>query len=489
MKKYQFWFIVGTQHLYGEKIFASINDHAKEMAEYLNINTKIDADIVFKQIVKTSDEIYEVMEEANQHKDCAGVITWMHTFSPSKMWIKGLNILQKPLVQLHTQYNQEIPFEEIDMDFMNLNQSAHGDREHGFIHAVMRRPRKVISGYYKNERVVLRIEKWMRSAVGVAESRKLHVVRFGDNMRNVAVTEGNKVSAEIKFGWSVNGYGIGDLAEQLKHVTQLEIREQMDKYKQFYELDTSDLSSVEYQAKIQVAMRQFLDQRNAKAFTTTFEDLHGLNQLPGLAVQDLMREGYGFGAEGDWKTSALLRVMNSMSVGLDKGNSFMEDYTYHLPYNEELVLGAHMLEVSPSIAKTKPVVEVHPLGIGSKNDPARAVFDAKEGKAIQASLIDLGNRFRLIVTDCIAVEPKADMPKLPVARAMWKLLPNFEVATEAWLLSGGAHHTVMSYDLDVDVLRDYADMMDIEFVHINKDTKIETLREQLIIKDIIYKFK
>ncbi|QMS85783.1 L-arabinose isomerase [Candidatus Xianfuyuplasma coldseepsis] len=489
MKKYTFWFVVGTQHLYGHKIFKIIEKRADEMAEFLSLKFKGFATIEFKSLVKTSDEIYQVAKEANHNDDVVGMITWMHTFSPSKMWIHGLNVLQKPMLQLHTQFNKEIPWDDIDMDFMNLNQSAHGDREHGFIYTRMRKYRSVVSGYYQNEDVIADIERWLRASIGVFESQQLNVVRFGDNMRNVAVTEGNKVSAEIDFGWSVNGWGMGDLVKFVNDVSQNEIREQLDKYKKKYQMDTTNNDSIKYQAKVQVALRKFLKQQQSCAFTTTFENLTGLEQLPGLAVQDLMDEGFGFGAEGDWKTAAMQRIIYLMSIGTSQSCSFMEDYTYHLPDNNETVLGAHMLEVSPRIASTKPQIQVHPLGIGGKDAPARVVFDAKAGSAVQVSLIDLGDRFRLIAADCNAVEPLEKMPKLPVAQAMWTLEPNFKVGTEAWLIAGGAHHTVMTYDIDAKVLELFANMLDIEFVHITNDTTIQRLRNELRWNETGYKLK
>lgn len=489
MKKYTFWFVVGTQHLYGEKIFSIIEERADEMATFLSLKYKGFANIEFKSLVKTSDEIYQVAKEANANDDVVGVITWMHTFSPSKMWIHGLNVLQKPILQLHTQFNKEIPWDDIDMDFMNLNQSAHGDREHGFIYTRMRKYRTVVSGYYQNDDVVANIANWLRASIGVYESKRLHVVRFGDNMRNVAVTEGNKVSAEIDFGWSVNGWGIGDLVKLVDGVSQNEVREQLDKYKKKYKVDTTNNTSIQYQAKVEVAIRKFLQSQKAHAFTTTFENLTGLDQLPGLAVQDLMDEGYGFGAEGDWKTAAMQRIIYLMSIDTPQSCSFMEDYTYHLPDNNETVLGAHMLEVSPRIADTKPQIQVHPLGIGGKDAPARVVFDAKEGAAVQVSLIDLGDRFRLIVAECEAVTPLEKMPKLPVAQAMWTLKPNFKTATESWLLAGGAHHTVMTYDVNAEILELFANMLDIEFVHISDDTTIRTLRNELRWNETGYKLK
>ncbi|MFP4286938.1 MAG: L-arabinose isomerase [Candidatus Izemoplasmataceae bacterium] len=487
MKKYTYWFVVGTQHLYGESIFNTIIERAHEVVKTLNDAVSDYATIEFKQLLKTPDEITELAKALNDEDDVVGLITWMHTFSPSKMWIRGLNLINKPILHLHTQFHKEIPWNEIDMDFMNLNQAAHGDREHGFIYTRMNKPRTVVTGHYTNERVLNRIKNWVRSAAGSHESHRLNVVRFGDNMRYVAVTEGDKVDAEMTFGWSINTYGIGDLVEKVNSVTQNEVREQMDKYKKRYAFNEDDYEAIEYQAKIEVAIRKFLDEKDAKAFTTTFEDLHGLKQLPGLAVQDLMYEGYGFGAEGDWKTAALLRLVKLMANGNGKGNSFMEDYTYHLEDDNELVLGAHMLEVCPSIATDKPKIVVHPLGIGGKNPPARAVFDAKSGKAIQITLVSLGSHYRMIVSDCDAVKPLQNMPNLPVARAMWALKPDFYTATEAWILAGGAHHTVMSYDLDADILRDFAESLGIEFIHINQDTTINNLKQTLLTNRYIYK--
>lgn len=487
MKRYQFWFVIGTQHLYGEAIFDTIADRGKKMAETLSEAVHPFAEVHFKTLLKTSEEIDQLFKEANHDDKVAGIITWMHTFSPSKMWIKGLKRLQKPILHLHTQFNEQIPWDSIDMDFMNLNQSAHGDREHGHIHTRMHIPRKVVSGYYKDEKVLDKIRNWTKSAAGVLESRQLNVVRLGDNMRNVAVTEGDKVSAEIAFGWSVNTYGSGDLSTKIQNVTQNELREQLLKYEKRYQMHTDNDASVEYQAKLEIGIRKLLEDNNAKSFTTTFEDLNGLNQLPGLAAQDLMYEGYGFAAEGDWKTAAMLRVMKLMANGEGGGNSFMEDYTYHFENDKGYVLGAHMLEVCPSIAAEKPKIEVHELGIGGKAAPARAVFDAKAGPAVQVSLVDLGGRFRMIVTECEAIKPLKAMPNLPVSRAMWLLKPNFSVATEAWIHAGGAHHTVMSYDLDVEVLRDFAQMLKIEFIHIGADTDVETLKKELKWNDVSYR--
>lgn len=489
MKEYKFWFVTGSQHLYGEETLEQVDCHSKKMVEGLEHASSIPGKVVWKSVVKTSAEILKVCEEANNDPTCAGIITWMHTFSPSKMWIRGLKILNKPMLHLHTQFNRDIPWDEIDMDFMNLNQSAHGDREHGFIGTRLRIDRKVVAGYWGEEKTQKRIGDWMRSAIGFQESKKLNVVRFGDNMREVAVTEGNKVSAQIQLGWSVNGYGIGDLAERINLVSNQEVQEQMDVYAERYQIDDMADEAIQYQAKIQVALQKFLEEYNAGAFTTTFEDLHGLKQLPGLACQDLMNLGYGFGAEGDWKTSAMTRIMKIMASGLKGGTTFMEDYTYNLEPGNELILGAHMLEVCPTVAFTTPRIEVHPLGIGGKNDPARIVFDGAKGDAIQVTLIDLGDRFRMIVNDVKAVEPVKPMPKLPVARVMWKPLPNFTTAAEAWILSGGAHHTVLSYVLTAEHMRDFAEMAGIEFIYIGAETNIADLKRELLYNDVIWKLK
>lgn len=479
MKRYRYWFVVGTQHLYGSEIFNTIEERAHQMVKTFNQTTQPFADLEFKALLKTPEEITALMQEANHTEDVAGIVTWMHTFSPSKMWIQGLALLQKPILHLHTQFNDEIPWDTIDMDFMNLNQSAHGDREHAHIYTKLRKPRTIVSGHYKNPYVLKQLKRFTRVAAGMMESRSLKVLRFGDNMRHVAVTEGDKVSASIQFGWHVNTIPVGDLAQEVQRVSQNEIREQMTRYEQRYTMQAENVEAVRYQARLQVAIRKLLTQHNAKAFTTTFEDLHGLEQLPGLAAQDLMLEGYGFGAEGDWKTAALLRIMKIMSNGDAQGTSFMEDYTYHFANGEGLVLGSHMLEVCPSIAQSKPRIEVHPLGIGGKSDPARLIFEGKAGDAIQASLVDLGDRYRLIVTDCEAITPLKKMPKLPVASAMWRLKPDFSTATEAWLYAGGAHHTVMSYDINATMLEMFSELMEVEFVHIHQNTQFSQLKQQL----------
>lgn len=489
IKNYQFWFVTGSQHLYGEDTLRQVAEDSRVICDTLNQSGALPCPIVWKPTVKTPAEISQLCDEANFDAGCAGIITWMHTFSPSKMWISGLTRLHRPLLHLHTQFNREIPWDSIDMDFMNLNQSAHGDREHGFIGARLRLPRKIVAGYWNDSEAKEKIAGWMRSAVGAAESKKLKVVRFGDNMRQVAVTEGDKVEAEIKLGWSINTHGIGDFVQYVQAVTNTEVDTILDEYNSLYDMNTRDIPAVREQIKYEAALKKFLQEGGFGAFTTTFEDLHGLEQLPGLAVQRAMAAGYGFGGEGDWKTSALTRIMKVMSEGLDGGTSFMEDYTYHLEKGNELVLGAHMLEVCPTIAATKPKMEVHPLGIGGKNPPARLVFDGAKGKAIVASLIDMGGRMRLIVNDVEAVPPLMDMPRLPVARVMWKPLPNLSTSAEAWILAGGAHHTVMSYSLNADHLRDFANMMGIEFVHISGGTQLVQLEKELFWNDIAWKLK
>jgi len=489
LQSYEFWFITGSQHLYGEETLKQVAINSKIIVEGLNKAEDIPAEIVFKTVATTSETIEDVIAEANFNKNCAGIITWMHTFSPSKMWIKGLNSLQKPYLHLHTQYNKEIPNEEIDMDFMNLNQAAHGDREHGFMGTRMRLPRKIVVGYWADKRTQEKISLWMRSAAGVMASKTLKVARFGDNMRNVAVTEGDKVEAEIKLGWSVNYYPVGDLLPYIDGTKENEIDALMEEYKKEYTIKTDDLDSVRYQARLEIGIEKFLQEGGFAAFVNSFEDLHGLKQLPGLASQRLMAKGYGFGPEGDWKVAAMTSVMKSMAQGLGGGTSLMEDYTYHFDGDDSLILGAHMLEVCPSVAVGKPTIEVHPLGIGGKEDPARLVFEGASGKAIVASLIDMGGRMRLIVNDILAVKPIMEMPNLPVGRVMWKPMPNLEISAEAWISAGGAHHSVISFALSAGELRDWANMMDIEFVHITEDIDINKFKQELLISDIAWKLK
>lgn len=485
IKDYEFWFVVGTQFLYGEDIFETINSHAKEMcAEW---SEKLPCGVVFKPCVKTSAEILDIMQQANADDKCAGVITWMHTFSPSKAWIAGFNNLKKPYLHVNTQYNRDIPWNDIDMDFMNLNQSAHGDREHGYIAARMRLKRKVIAGYWKDEAFQKKMECWMRAAVGAMESRKLRVLRISDNMRNVAVTDGDKIEAQIKLGWQVDYYGVGDIIREVEAVTEEEIDAQIAEYEQLYEMDTDNIDAVRYQAREETALKKFLERGNFGAFHTNFEDLQQLRQLPGLAAQDLMRQGYGFGAEGDWKVAAMLRVMKSMAEGLDGGTVFMEDYTYHFEPDNEMLLGSHMLEVCPTCAATKPKIQVHPLGIGDREDPARLVFKAQTGKGIVVTLVDMGDRLRMICNDVECKEQVNDMPKLPVAGVLWKPLPCLQTSAEAWIYAGGAHHSVLSYSLTADNMRDFAEIMGIEFVHINENTEINSFRKELFYNDVAYK--
>jgi len=482
VKDYEFWFVVGTQFLYGEDIFETINAHTKEMCSVWS--EKLPCRVAFKPCVKTSAEILDVMRQANQDDKCAGVITWMHTFSPSKAWIAGFNALEKPYLHVNTQYNRDIPWQDIDMDFMNLNQSAHGDREHGYIAARMRLKRKVIAGYWQDEAFQSKMECWMRAAVGAAESRKLRVLRISDNMRNVAVTDGDKIEAQIKLGWQVDHYGVGDIIKEVEAVTEEEIDAQMAEYKRLYEMDTDNTEAVRYQAREEVALKKFLEKGGFGAFHTNFEDLQQLRQLPGLAAQDLMRQGYGFGAEGDWKVAAMVRVMKTMAEGLEGGTVFMEDYTYHFEPGNEMLLGSHMLEVCPTCAADKPKIQVHPLGIGDREDPARLVFKAQTGRGIVVTLVDMGDRLRMICNDVECKEQVNDMPKLPVAGVLWKPLPCLQTSAEAWIYAGGAHHSVLSYSLTAENMRDFAEMMGIEFVHIHENTEINAFRKELFYNDV-----
>jgi L-arabinose isomerase len=480
---YEFWFVTGSQHLYGPETLQQVEDHSRRITEGLNGKENISFKVVFKPVLTTPDSIRRLCLEANADEKCAGLITWMHTFSPAKMWIAGLNELRKPLLHLHTQFNRDIPWDSIDMDFMNLNQAAHGDREFGFIGARMNVSRKVVVGYWENDEVCLRIGQWMRTAVAQTEGRQLKVARFGDNMREVAVTEGDKVEAQIQFGWSINGYGVGDLVQRMEDISAADVRQLFEEYTELYDLDEEAHSAgpvqdaILEQARIELGIKTFLQEGCFHAFTTTFEDLHGLPQLPGLAAQRLMEQGYGFGAEGDWKTAALLRMMKVMAGG--KRTAFMEDYTYHLEPGNELVLGSHMLEICPTIAATRPKIEVHPLSIGGKADPARLVFDGAEGAALNASLIDMGNRFRLLINEVDAVKPYRDMPQLPVARVLWKPKPSFSAAAEAWIYAGGAHHTVFTYEVTTEQLVDWAEMVGVECVIIDQNTSLAQFRSQL----------
>jgi L-arabinose isomerase len=482
-RPYRFWFVTGSQHLYGPDTLGQVAAQARQMLGELANSADIGFDVIDKGVLTNADAIRRIFLEANADDTCAGVIAWMHTFSPAKTWISGLSSNQKPLLHLHTQFHRDIPWDSIDMDFMNLNQSAHGDREFGFMTTRLKMPRKVIMGHWSDRTVQHRIGAWMKVAVGWAESQHLKMARFGDNMRDVAVTEGDKVEAAIRLGWSVQGYGVGDLAEAVEAVSGEQIDEQLDIYRTRYtisrelETDPFQWNQVRGQAKIERGIRTLLEQGGFTAFTTTFEDLHGLDQLPGLAVQNLMHDGYGFGAEGDWKTAALLRVVKVMA-GLAE-TSFMEDYTYHLEPGKEAILGAHMLEVCPTIAEGKPRIEVHPLSIGGRSDPARLVFDGRPGPAICASLVDLGRRFRLIVNQVEAMSPEHGMPRLPVGRVLWKPLPALQSAAEAWIYAGGAHHTVFSYPVSAEQMEDWAALAGVECITIDRNTEVRELVKEL----------
>ena len=495
LKNFEIWFVTGSQHLYGEETLNQVARDSNEIAYILNSSTEIPVTIVYKPTVKTPDEILELCVEANNSKQCVGIITWMHTFSPAKIWINGLKILKKPAAHLHTQYNRDIPWDTIDMDFMNLNQSAHGDREFGFIMSRMRQSRKVIVGHWKEEEVRLKIASWARAACGWNEWQGMKVARFGDNMREVAVTEGDKVEAQLRLGYSVNGYGVGDMVQSISEVVNADIDKLLLRYESEYKISPEILKAgpkrdaLKESARIEIGMRNFLEKGGFKAFTTTFEDLHGLKQLPGLAVQRLMEEGYGFGAEGDWKTSALVRAMKVMGTGIKGGTSFMEDYTYHMDPKGMKVLGAHMLEVCPSIGQGKASLEIHPLGIGGKDDPARLVFNVPEGKGINVSIMDMGDRFRMLANPCNVVNPGTALPKLPVARVVWIPEPDLKVSAEAWIHAGGAHHTGFSMAIGVEEMENFAEMAGMEFLLIDKDTNIRDFKKEIRWNDLFYQLK
>lgn len=485
LKELEVWFITGSQHLYGEDILKHVASHSQVIAESIHEDPSMPVTVKFKPVVKTTEEIYKICQEANSSSSCIGIIAWMHTFSPAKMWIGGLKILNKPLCHLHTQYNRDIPWADIDMEFMNTNQSAHGDREFGYIVSRLRLNSKVIVGYWQDPEVLEQLNTWTRSAAAWHDWQGARFVRFGDNMRFVAVTDGDKVEAEYKFGYSVNTYGVGDLAKVINETSDAEIDLLLQQYEEEYEIQRSMLKggekyeSLREAAKIEIGLRNFLKAGNFKGFSDTFEDLHGLKQLPGIAVQRLMNEGYGFAGEGDWKTAALVRAMKVMGAGLPGGNTFMEDYTYHFEPGNALVLGSHMLEICPSIASGKPVCEVHSLDIGGKDDPVRLVFNAKAGPALNASIVDMGNRFRMIVNEVEAVAAQHELPKLPVARVLWKPLPDMKTACAAWIYAGGAHHTGYSQNLKVEHLENFASFAEIEFVLIDKDTRLNQLKNEL----------
>ena len=489
MKDYEFWFVVGSQFLYGPEVLKTVDARAIEMTAELNACGRLPCPMVYKGTIKSDREASDLVREANYIPKCAGIITWCHTFSPSKMWLNGLAELQKPWCHLATQYNRDIPDKEIDMDFMNLNQAAHGDREHGFIGARLRKARKIIAGYWQEEEVRQRLGSWMRAAVGAAFSRSLKVMRFGDNMRDVAVTEGDKVGVQIQLGWQVNTWPVGELVQNMEAVTDDEIDGLMEAYGQDYELATDALETVRYQAREELAMKKMLEAEGCAAFSNTFQDLYGMRQLPGLATQHLMAQGYGYGGEGDWKVAAMTAILKAMSDGQAGGTTFMEDYTYHLQPGNQYSLGAHMLEVCPSVAADRPRIEVHPLGIGDREPPARLVFEGREGDAIVVSLVDMGGRLRLICQDIHCVKPILPMPNLPVARVMWQPEPSLTAGVECWITAGGAHHTVLSYDVTAEQMRDWARMMDVEFVHITRDTTPEALEHDLFLSNLAWKLR
>ncbi len=492
LKELEVWFVAGSQHLYGEATLKQVAQHSQEMALQMTQSGKLPVKVVFKPVVTTPDAITELCREANNSRNCIGLITWMHTFSPAKMWIAGLRSLQKPFVHLHTQYNRELPWSSIDMDFMNLNQSAHGDREFGFIGSRMRLKRKVIVGFWQDDDVLSSLATWMRAACAWHDAQGARIARFGDNMREVAVTEGDKVEAQIRLGYSVNGYGVGELVRYVDAVAEPEIDRLVTEYDDTYTVAEtlrpggSQRQSLRDAARIEIGMQAFLEQGRFTAFTSTFEDLHGLAQLPGLAVQRLMAQGYGFGAEGDWKTAALVRAMKVMGAGLTGGTSFMEDYTYDFSGERPKVLGAHMLEVCESIASDKPSLEIHPLSIGGKADPARLVFNVGSGSAINATLIDLGDRFRMIVNEVDVIQPEQKLSKLPVASAVWVPRPSLKVAAHAWILAGGAHHTGFSQSVTTQHLADFAEMAGIEFLVIDNDTRLPEFAKELRWNDLYY---
>jgi len=495
LKQSEVWFVTGSQHLYGEETLQQVAAHSQTIAKALNDAPQIPVKVIYKPTVKTPDEIYQVCMEANASPSCIGIIAWMHTFSPAKMWIAGLKALKRPLLHLHTQFNRDIPWNDIDMDFMNLNQSAHGDREFGFIMSRMRLNRKVITGHWQDPAVLQQLNGWTRSAAGWNDWQGARFVRFGDNMRQVAVTEGDKVEAEMKFGYSVNTHGIGDLVKVIGETSDASVDVLVKEYDERYKLAATlkkggqRHSALRDAARIELGLRAFLENGNYKGFTDTFEDLHGMTQLPGIAAQRLMGSGYGFAGEGDWKTAALVRAMKVMGSGLPGGNSFMEDYTYHFDPANSLVLGAHMLEICESIAEGKPSCEIHPLGIGGKADPVRLVFNSAAGPAINASVIDMGNRFRMLVNEVVAVTPVQDLPKLPVARVLWKPCPDLKTGCTAWILAGGAHHTGYSQNLGAEQMQDFADMAGIEFVLIGKNTDLYTFRNELRWNEAYYQLQ
>jgi L-arabinose isomerase len=492
LKQLELWFITGTQNLYGPEVLKQVSANSTQIAQSLEKSAAIPVTVVFKPIVKSPAEATALCLEANRTANCVGLVTWCHTFSPSKMWINGLKQLRKPILHLHTQHNRDIPWSAIDMNFMNLNQAAHGDREHGFIMSRLRLNRKVVVGHWQDLGVQQQIGSWTRAAAAWHDWQSAKFCRFGDNMREVAVTEGDKVSAQMQFGYSVNGYGVGDLVQRVNAVAESDIDQLIGEYERSYSVSPKLRStgamrkSLRDAARIELGLSTFLEEGDFKGFTTTFEDLHGLEQLPGISAQRLMAQGYGFGAEGDWKTCALVRAMKVMAAGLKGGTSFMEDYTYHLDPKRSLVLGAHMLEICPTIAKGKPSLEVHPLSIGGKADPVRLVFDTPPGAGLNASIIDMGNRFRLIVNEVDVIAPERPLPKLPVARAIWVPKPNLQIGAAAWIYAGGAHHTGFSQAVTTEMLEDFAAMAGLELLVIDAETKLRAFKQELSWNEVAY---
>ena len=494
-KEYKFWFCTGSQDLYGDECLEHVAEHSQIIVKALNASGILPFEVVWKPTLLTNEMIRKTFNEANIDDECAGVITWCHTFSPAKSWILGLKELRKPILHFHTQYNREIPYDEIDMDFMNENQAAHGDREYGHIFTRLGKNRKVIMGYWDDKETQERIASWMRTAIGIIESSHVRVMRIADNMRNVAVTEGDKVEAQIKFGWEVDAYPVNEIAAAVEDVKEGDVNALVEEYYDKYDILLEGRDPEEFrkhvavQAKIEIGFERFLEEKNYQAIVTHFGDLGSLQQLPGLAIQRLMEKGYGFGGEGDWKTAAMVRVMKIMAQGIKdaKGTSFMEDYTYNLVPGKEGILQAHMLEVCPTVADGPISIKCQPLSMGDREDPARLVFTSKVGKGVATSLIDLGNRFRLIIQDVNCKKNEKPMPKLPVGTAFWTPEPDLYVGTEAWILAGGAHHTAFSYDLTAEQMGDWAEAMGIEAVYIDKNTTIRNFKKDLMLGEIFYR--
>jgi L-arabinose isomerase len=492
LKQFEVWFITGSQDLYGADTLRQVDEHSKIISGFLDQADSVPVRVVFKPVVTSPEGIFNILKEVNVSQHCIGVIAWMHTFSPAKMWIRGLQVLKKPLLHLHTQFNRDIPWATIDMDFMNLNQSAHGDREFGFIMTRMRLNRTVVVGHWQQADVVESIASWTRVAAGRYDLEGAKFARFGDNMRQVAVTEGDKVAAEMTFGFSVNTYAVGDLVAVINQVPDAEAQLLCEEYQHTYRLVPELVKNGDRHhalmdaARIELGLKHFLEEGNFKGYTNTFEDLHGMKQLPGIATQRLMAAGYGYAGEGDWKTAAMVRALKVMGTGLSGGNSFMEDYTYHFNPAGNLVLGAHMLEICPSIASGQPSCEIHSLGIGGKDDPVRLVFNAPPGPAINVSLVDIGQRFRILVNKVEAVAPIEDLPKLPVARVLWKPQPDMQTGCAAWIYAGGAHHTVFSQNITVSQIETFAEMTGTELVVIDEDTRLRQLKNELRWSDAYY---